>query len=262
MLFNLGNSPKEAYQSKGAGTRMGTAAIIRQGLSEAANYRRKQEKSSEKEPTARDLKLEALSQVLDGKLPALFCAQQANDLITALRLINEFKLKGELALAADGYLVASQIADAQVPVIVHPTMQRIGGLETYNTILGNAAALSNAGIRVAIGSAFEDYVPKTRVVRQEAAMAAVYGLGVDAALRSITLDAARILGIEDRFGSIDVGKIADLVLYDGDPFEHATHTTHVLVDGRVVYDRAQREPIPLTQRAWMSSPELPCCLQF
>ena len=83
---------------------------------------------------------------------------------------------------------------------------------------------------------------------------------IQRALKAITHDAARILDIDDRFGSIEVGKIADLVLYDGDPFEHATHTTHVLVDGRVVFDRSKRPVIPLAQRMLYSSPEMPCCL--
>ena len=98
--------------------------------------------------------------------------------------------------------------------------------------------LADHKIPLAIGTGFEGYVPKTRVLRHEAAMAMVNGLGYERALAAITLDAARILGIDDRVGSIEPGKAADLVLYDGDPFEHATHVTHTIMDGRVVYDRA------------------------
>jgi len=259
LLFNLGNYPKLTYEGRPPGTRMGTAAIIRKAFTQAANYRRKREKA---DTTPRDLKLEALSAALDGKIATMFCAQQANDLTTALRLIGEFKLKGQLALAADGYLIADQIAGAKVPVVMHPALQRIGSLETYNTFMGNGAVLADADVLLAMGSGFEGYVPKTRVIRHEAAMAAVYGLGFDRALKAITLDAAKILGIDDRFGSIEQGKAADLVLYDGDPFEHATHTTHVVVDGRLVYERAKRERIPLAHRAMLYSPEIPCCLEF
>jgi imidazolonepropionase-like amidohydrolase len=98
------------------------------------------------------------------------------------------------------------------------------------------------------------------VVRHEAAMAMVYGLGFERALSAVTLDAARILKIDDRYGSLEVGKVADLVLYNGDPFEHVTHVTHVLVDGRVVHDRQNREPVPLAGRLYYFSPEIPCCL--
>jgi imidazolonepropionase-like amidohydrolase len=116
-------------------------------------------------------------------------------------------------------------------------MERIGTLETLNASLENAAILGRAGVRVAIQSGYEDYVPKTRVIRFEAAMAAANGLGFTAALRAITLDAARILEISDRFGSLAPGKAADLVLFDGDPFEHTTRVERVLVDGRTAYRR-------------------------
>src|SRR5262249_59263592 len=106
---------------------------------------------------------------------------------------------------------------------------RVGEMETYNRILGKSAALSERGIRVAIGSGFEGYVPKTRVVRYEAGMAMVYGLGFERALQAVTLDAAKILNVDDRYGSLEPGKVADLVLYDGDPVEHSPPLTHLSV---------------------------------
>jgi imidazolonepropionase-like amidohydrolase len=285
VLFNLGVDPKMTYEGKRPTTRMGTAAMVRQALTDAAGYvrkfrefndkkekRRNEEKNAddkqkkpekdddEPSPPKIELKSEALARVLSKQVPAVFCAQQADDILTALRIIREFKLNGQIALAAEGYLCSDEIQQAGVPVIVHPTMQRVGSLETYNSFLGNAATLAGKGIPIAIGSGVEDYVPKTRVVRYEAAMGMVYGLGFDRALRAVTLDAAKILGIDDRFGSVEVGKAADLVLYDGDPFEHVTHTTHVLVDGKLVYDRSQRPSISVAERAWIQTPELPCCL--
>ena len=264
MLFNLGTDPKKTYKSKNQlpGTRMGTAAVIRKALTAAANYDRKQQNAKEDKPPQRDLKHEALSQVLAKKVPALFAAQRADDILTALRLIGEFKLDGAIALAAEGYLVKDSLAAAGVPVIAHPTMQRVGGIDTYHSFLGNAASLSDGGIRVAISSGIESYVPKTRVVRHEAGIAMVYGLGFDGALRAITLDAARILRIDDSFGSIEVGKVADLVLYDGDPFEHTTHVTQVFVNGQIAFHRATQQRIPLARRMFLSSPEMPCCLEW
>jgi imidazolonepropionase-like amidohydrolase len=146
-------------------------------------------------------------------------------------------------------LVADTLAGANVPVVVHPTMQRVGSMETYHSHLGNAAMLADRKLVVAIGTGFEGYVPKTRVLRHEAAIAMVNGLGFDRALRAITLDAARILGIDDRYGSLEVGKAADLVLYDGDPFEHATHVVNTVIGGRVVFDRAEYLKVPFTRRA-------------
>lgn len=260
MIVNLGSGVKETYAGRKPSTRMGTASLIRAALVDAADYRRKVKSAKEGEKPDKDLKLEALSRLLDKETAAVFTAQRADDLMTAVRLIDEFKLRGTLAMAADGYLIADHIAKAKLPVIAHPTMQRVGNMDSYNTFLGNAAALADKGIRVAISSAVEGYVPKTRVIRHEAAIGMVYGLGFDRALQTVTLDAARILGIEEQYGSLDPGKVADVVLYDGDPFEHATHVTHVVLGGNVVHDRQERKQISFARRAYFVSPEIPCCL--
>ena len=115
-------------------------------------------------------------------------------------------------------------------------MQRAGGLERFNTCLENAGWMAKAGIPVAISSGYESYVPKTRVVLFEAAMAAANGLEFEKALATITIDAARILGLADRIGSLEIGKDGDLALYDGDPFEYTSHCVSVVIDGTVVSD--------------------------
>jgi imidazolonepropionase-like amidohydrolase len=120
-----------------------------------------------------------------------------------------------------------------VPVIVHPTMTRAFG-EHENLSFETASKLVKAGIPVAIQSGYEAYVPKTRVVLWEAAVAAANGLSFDQALRTITIDAAKILGIADRVGSLEVGKDGDVALYDGDPFEYTSHCVGTVIDGRVV----------------------------
>ena len=251
LLVNLGEVPKSSYTNRQPTTRMGTAALVRTALAQARNHARKAAaaKSEDKRPPYNP-KLEALGLALDGKLPVIFAAHRADDLCTALRLAKEFKLSPRLDLATEGYLIADRLAEAKVPVVVHPTMQRPGAtMETYHSHLGNAAVLADHKIPLAIGTGFEAYVPKTRVVRHEAAIAMVNGLGYDRALQAITLDAARILGIDGQRGSIAKGKVADLVLFDGDPFEHATHVTHTLIDGRVVYDRGEYLQLPFARRA-------------
>jgi imidazolonepropionase-like amidohydrolase len=186
---------------------------------------------------------------LEGKMPVIFAAHRADDIRTALRIADEFKLKPVIALGSEAYMLADELAKRKVPVIVHPTMQRPGGsMETLNTLLGNAAALKAKGVPVVIGTAFEGYVPKTRNLRAEAAMAAANGLGPDGALRAVTIDAAKLLGIDKEYGSIEPGKVADLVLYDGDPFEHATHVTHTLIGGKVAYDRSEYLKLPFDRR--------------
>lgn len=270
LLFNLGVPPKESYKDKGPATRMGAAALLRNALQSAVNYRRKLEAAAKKsgqdgeaDLPARDLKLESLGLALKGDVPVVFAAHQAEDMQTALRLAREFHLKPVLALATEGYLIREQLKAANVPIIVHPTMQRVGGWDTYNSFAGNAAALADAGLTVAMCSSFEGYVPKTRVVRWEAGMGMVYGLGFDRALQTVTLDAAKVLGIDKDYGSLEAGKVADLVLYDGDPFEHTTHVTHVIHGGSLVHTReAAKARAMALDRTQLQCTESGCCAGF
>jgi len=120
-------------------------------------------------------------------------------------------------------------------VIVHPTMRRAGGGgETENLSFETAATLAKAGIPIALQSGYESYVPKTRVVLFEAGLAAAHGLSFPQALAAITIDAAKIIGVADRVGSLEVGKDADIAIFDGDPFEYTTHCTGVMIDGQVM----------------------------
>jgi imidazolonepropionase-like amidohydrolase len=259
MLVNLGEAPKGAYPGKLPTTRMGTAALLRGAFSKARNYDRK---ASGKEKPPSDAKLEALALTLNRKLPVMFAAHRADDIATALRLAREFDLDASLHLATEGYLMADEIAKAKVPVVIHPGMQRIGGsMETLNTQLANAGVLAAKKIPLALGTSFEGYVPKTRVLRQEAAVLAVNGLGHARALDAITLGAAKVLGIADTRGSITNGKVADLVLYDGDCFEHAAHVTYTLIEGRIVYDREVYLSLPFERRVLsISGGSVGCCL--
>lgn len=239
---------------------MGTANLIRSAFASAESYAKKKETA--KEPPAPNLKLEGLPR--DATKDSCDLRQDTHDdLMTGLRLAEEFKLKPMLALGAEAYLLTETLKMKNVPVLVHPTMQRPSGTETFNSILGNAAVLADHKVPMAITTAFEGYVPKTRVLRYEAAMAMVNGLGYDRALRSITLDAAQILGIDDRFGSLEVGKVADLVLYDGDPFEHTSHVTYTIMNGRMIYDRADYLKLPFERRILplsASGGDVGCCL--
>jgi imidazolonepropionase-like amidohydrolase len=248
-LINFGEVPKTAYPGKGPQTRMGVASLVRSSFTKAKNYLAKQNGDADKRPP-RDLKLDGLEPVLTGKVPVYFSAHRADDIATALRISEEFQLKPVLSLATEGYLIADTISKAKVSVVVHPTMQRAGSsMETLNGHVGNAAFLADKKIPIAIGTAFEGYVPKTRVLRSEMAVAMANGLGTDRALRAVTLDAAKLLGIDKEFGSLEVGKRADIVLYDGDPFENATHVTQTFIDGKLVWDRADYLAMPFARRA-------------
>ncbi|HEX3724904.1 MAG TPA: amidohydrolase family protein [Pirellulales bacterium] len=230
---------------KSPGTRGKSMAMLRAELIKAREYRDKlaraaadKEKAEKGEMPPRDLRLESLVRVLAGELPLLVTANQAQDIVSALRLAKEFEFKLWLDGACEAFLVVDDIKAAGVPVFVHPTMTRAYG-EHENLSFTTAQKLVAAGIPVALQSGYESYVPKTRVVLFEAAVAAAHGLSFDQALATITIDAAKILGIDKRVGSLEVGKDGDLALYDGDPFEYTSHCIGCVIEGRVVSEAAR-----------------------
>ena len=223
---------------KTPGTRSKIVSLLRQELLRAQEYLSKKKKKKKAERPDKDLRLEALGDVLGKKIPLLITAHRAQDIANALRLANEFGIRIILDGGSEAYLLLDEIRDAKVPVIVHPTMARTHG-EKENLSLETAAKLADAGIPIALQSGYESYVPKTRVVLFEAAIAAANGLGFDRALHAITLGAAQILGIDGRVGSLEKGKDADLALYDGDPFEYTTHCITTILEGEVVSSRVR-----------------------
>lgn len=236
MAFTVGPSVSRNFDSPG--TRSKGVALLRQSLSDAQAYGRKKDNADEDKEPEVDLGKEALLKVLDGEMPALVTANRAHDITTALRLAEEFGLDMILSGGAEAYLVLDEIKAAGVPVILHPTMARPSGARA-NAAFDTAAKLQEAGIPFAIQGGYESYVPKTRVVLFEAAVAAANGLSRSEALAAVTSSAATILGIDDRVGSLKEGKEADLVLFDGDPFEYTTHVCTVIVAGEVVSDECR-----------------------
>jgi imidazolonepropionase-like amidohydrolase len=244
VVFNLGEMPKETYGKahKAPVTRMKTAEMIRDALTQAKAYQAKwdQWKKDGSDPSkqpAIEPKTAALADVVSGKTPAIFNAYRADDIDTAIRLGTEFHLKYMLASVAEGYLIREKIKQAGVPCLVGAVMQPFESLETSNATYENAALLQQAGIPIAIMTGYEAYVPKSRVLLFEAAVAAANGLGMESALRAITISPAKMLGIDDRVGSLSKGKDADAVVFDGDPFEYTSHVQQVLVQGAVTYNR-------------------------
>jgi imidazolonepropionase-like amidohydrolase len=224
----LGDS---AVGDKSPGTRAKAVAMLRDELLKARNYKKKMGDADESKRPERNLRLEALAKVVAGEIPLLVTAHRHRDIDSAIRIAQEFQLKLFLDGAADAPMVLDTIKNSGFPVIVHPAMQRSGG-ETENLSFETAGKLRSAGVPILLQSGFEGYVPKTRVVLFEAAVAAAHGLGRDAAMRALTIDAARLLGIDRRVGSLEAGKDGDVALFDGDPFEYTTHCTATYVDGR------------------------------
>ena len=234
----VGSGSLKHEKGKSPGTRGKQMAMIRAELIKAQEYLKKRESAEEDKKPARDLRLDALGRVLQKELPLMVTANRVQDIATALRLAAEFDIRIWLDSAAESYLLIDEIKAAGVPVLVHPMLARAYG-DMENLSFETAAKLKHAGIAVANQSGFEDYVPKTRVVLFEAAISAANGLSFEAALATITIDAARILGVADRVGSIEPGKDGDLALYDGDPFEYTSHCVGTIIDGKVLNDTAR-----------------------
>ena len=246
MVFNLGEAPKQTYgkDRKAPVTRMKTAEMIRNALLQAKQYQDKWDKwkkdgsDASKEPSL-DTKLAALAPVVTGKVPAIFNVYRADDIDTAIRIGTEFHLKYMLASVTEGYLIREKIHQAGVPCLVGAVMQPLEDLQTSNATYENAALLERAGVPVAIMTGYVGYVPKSRILLFEAAIAATNGLGLEPALRAVTISPAKILGIDDRTGSLTKGKDADVAVFDGDPFEYTSHVQNVLVQGEITYQKGQ-----------------------
>ena len=233
VAMTLGPDVQSNFKSPGTSAK--SVAMLRQELIKAQEYARKLVAAKPDAPVARDLKLDALAAVLRGEVPALITAHRATDILDALRLQREFGFKLVLDGASEAYLLIPQIREAGIPVILHPTMMRTGG-DTRNAAVTTAKLLMDAGITVALQSGYEGYVPKTRIVLFEAGMAAGYGLPMEQALATITTNAAKILGLQDRVGSLQRGMDGDVAVFDGDPFEFTTHVCAVTIQGEVVSD--------------------------
>lgn len=228
LAFTLGSMINSAI--KKPGTRSKGVAMLRQELIKAQDYAKK--RKNKKKPSTTNLRMEALADLLEGKLTAMVTVHKANDIMTTIRLQKEFGFPMVIDGAAEAYLILDEIKESELPVFVHPTMIRTFG-DSKNASMETASRLYDAGIPFAFQSGYEGYVPKTRVILFEAAVAVANGLDRQQALRALTINAAKLLGIDERVGSLEKGKDADLVLFDGDPFEYTSQVTGVIINGNI-----------------------------
>jgi len=235
MVADLSEGSKDA----GGGSRAGVAQRLRRVLDDAreyasrrADYRRRQ--IQDLSASAADL--EALQPVLRGELPLLVVANRRSDIQTALRIAKEFKLKLILAGAAEGWMIPGEIAAAGVPVLVEP-MDNIPSFDALGIRYENAPLLAKGGVKVAL---METATENTRDLRQQAGNAVASGMTWDQALRAVTLTPAEIFGVADRYGSLDAGKVANVVVWTGDPFDFATGVEHVFIRGRDIPLRSRQ----------------------
>ena len=221
----------EAGAGTAGGSRSSAILRLRETLQDAIdfNLHRAAWNAAQRRDYARGrLDLEALRPVVRGEIPLAVLANRASDLLAAIRIAEEFKLKLVLLGAAEGWTIADQLAKKQIPVVVKP-LTNIPTFDALAASLENAARLQRAGVTVVLSS-FDTH--NARNLRQEVGNAISYGLDRDAALRAVTLNAARTWGIADRVGSIEVGKDADLVVWSGDPFELTTAAEQVFISGQ------------------------------
>ena len=229
LAVSLGRLP--AFESPGTSAK--SASLLRAALVKAREY---DSKRSSDDSTARDLASDALVDVLRGETFALVNANRSADIATALRIADEFDIRIVIDGGAEAYRLADELIERDIAVFLHPPSARglRGAGDLQHGALDSAARLAEAGVRFAIETGFEPYVPKTHVLLFEAALAAGYGLSFDETLAAVTIEPARMLGIDDRVGSIERGKDGDLVLFSGDPFEYTSQVCAVVIEGVAV----------------------------
>jgi imidazolonepropionase-like amidohydrolase len=235
MVANLSESSKDA----GGGSRAAVAQRLRRVLNDAreyatrrADYRRRQ--IQDLGASAADL--ESLQPVLRGALPLIVLANRRSDIETALRIAREYKLQLILAGAAEGWMIPNEIAAAGVPVLIEP-MDNIPSFDALGIRYENAPLLAKGGVKVAL---METTTENTRDLRQQAGNAVASGMTWEQALRAVTLTPAEILGVAGQYGSLDAGKVANVVVWTGDPFDFATGVEHVFIRGRDIPLRSRQ----------------------
>jgi imidazolonepropionase-like amidohydrolase len=254
MKMALGENPKRVHKAekKTPSTRMGNAAVLRSALVEAQNYLERWRRyetdqaayqakveagDQEAEPPKlpeRDLKLEALGKVLRREIKARIHAHRADDMLTAIRIAEEFDLDLTLEHATEGYKIADILAAKGIPVTAGPILFSRLKYELKDMTPKNPGIMTKAGVEVAIQT---DEMSAVKYLTINAALAVREGMPEEDALKAITINAAKIIGVDDRVGSLEAGKDADIIVLSGHPFDYRSVTELVLVDGKVTYLR-------------------------
>ena len=235
----FGENPKGVYgnDDKTPQTRMAIAALIRENLKKAKEYLDQIEKSEFEEDGENkpeyDIKYESLIPVLKREIPLKAHAHRADDMFTAIRIAKEFNLKLTLDHCTEGHLVVDELIDEGYPMIVGPSITERSKIELRNLTFETAGILSNSGLDICLMT--DHPVIPIQYLPICAGIAIKYGMKQERALEAITINPAKVLGIEDRVGSIEVGKDADIVIWDNNPFEINSHVLYTIIDGKIVY---------------------------
>ncbi len=239
MKCAFGENPKTVYHDKkqAPGTRMATAAILRETLHKAKVYMEKLDASKDdlsKKPEY-DMKMEALLPVMRGEMPLKAHAHRADDIFTAIRIAKEYGVKITLEHCTDGHLIAEKIKEEGLCAVVGPSLGDRSKFELKNLSFETAGVLSKAGVKIALMT--DHPVIPLQYLPICAGLAVKAGMDEDEALKAITINAAEILGIQDRVGSLKEGKDADVVIWDAHPFELKANVVCTIINGKIVYKR-------------------------
>ncbi len=234
MKCAFGENPKTIYGSKSDASRMTTAAKLRELLFNARDYLEKKEaaKGDASKMPKFDMKLEGMIPVMKKEIPLKAHAHRADDICTAIRIAKEFDVKLTIDHCTEGHLIVEELKRANVPVAIGPSMCNSSKPELANKTFETPGILSKAGVTVSITT--DAPVTQLEHLPVCAGLAVKHGMDAFEALKAITINPAKQLGIEDRVGSIEVGKDADLVITDGDILVSLTNVVNVILDGKIV----------------------------
>ena len=237
MKVAFGENPKVNYsgQGKSPSTRMAIAALLREELFRARQYADRRRKAEEAgEYFEKDFRLECWLPVLRGDIPLKAHVHRVDDIYTAIRIAREFQLRMTLDHCSEGHLIAEELAAEGFPAIVGPDLTSRNKIEVQNMAFKTAGVLQKAGVELAITT--DHPVSLISSLPLCAGMAVKAGLDEEYALKAITIHAARICGVENRVGSLEPGKDADIAVFSGNPMEIAAKTLMTIIDGKIVYD--------------------------
>ncbi len=242
MKVAFGENPKMNYGMKDSSpyTRMSIAAMLREELSRARNYIKKYpdvQTPGEEEDVQQEFRFGCYRDVFSGKIPLKVHAHRADDILTAMRIAEEFGLDITLDHCSEGHLIAEKISESGYPAIVGPDLASRNKIEVQNMAFKTAGQLSKSGVTVAVTT--DHPVSLIQSLPLCAALAVKEGLSMEAGLEAITIGAAKICRMDHKVGSIREGKLADLVLFRGHPFETFSKVLFTMIDGKIVYRDAE-----------------------
>ena len=240
MKMALGENPKGAYggQKKMPMTRMGTGAVLREALFEAKQYSDELLNEKEDKMVKRNFKPEALVPVVRGEMRCRIHCHRADDIRTAIRIAEEFGLEFTIEHATEGYKIADILAEKNVTCVVGPMRMIPGKMEVWDCTIENPALLEKAGVEFALTA---DAETATQWLPEETGVAMAYGLSEEMAFKALTINAAKVIKLDHRIGSLEVGKDADLAIFDGHPLSNMTRCKATMIDGKFWHNELDSE---------------------